>query len=99
MKTVYIADDGKQYASIKEAKEADAKIAEKANKDKIAKAEREAAANKVTEAYKAAAKAKADATKEMQKFIDKYGSFHQTFTGDDAKAFLEDPIDLLFRFF
>lgn len=65
----------------------------------MAKATREKAANEVTDAFKAAAKAKREAIEKLEKFTDKYGSFHQSFSGRDAEDFFETPFDFLFSHF
>lgn len=96
MRTIYEAEDGKQYESEDEAREADKQYLATQKKEELEKTERKEASQKVIDAYKAAAKAKRDAEKEMQKFIDKYGSFHTTLRGDDCKDLFESPIDLFF---
>lgn len=96
MRTIYEAEDGKQYESEDEAREADKQYLAAQKKEDLAKTERKEAAAKVTDAFKAAAKAKKEANKEMQKFLDKYGSFHQSFHGEEAKDFFEDPFDVFF---
>lgn len=99
MRTIYEAEDGKQYESEDEAREADKQYLATRKKEELEKTERKEAAAKVTDAFKAAAKAKREANEEMQKFLDKYGSFHQSFHGEEAKDFFEDPIDVFFNHF
>lgn len=99
MRTIYEAEDGKQYESEDEAREADKQYFAAQKKEELEKTERKEAAAKVTDAFKAAAKAKREANEEMQKFLDKYGSFHETFHGDEAKEFFEDPFDVFFDHF
>lgn len=99
MRTIYEAEDGKQYESEDEAREADKQYLATRKKEELEKAERKEAAAKVTDAFKAAAKAKREANEEMQKFLDKYGSFHETFHGDEAKDFFEDSFDVFFDHF
>lgn len=99
MRTIYEAEDGKQYESEDEAREADKQYLATQKKEELEKTERKEAAVKVTDAFKAAAKAKREANEEMQKFLDKYGSFHETFREDEAKDFFEDPIDVFFNHF
>lgn len=99
MRTIYEAEDGKQYESEDEAREADKQYLATRKKEELEKTERKEAAAKVTDAFKAAAKAKREANEEMQKFLDKYGSFHQSFHGEEAKDFFEDPVDVFFNHF
>lgn len=99
MRTIYEAEDGKQYESEDEAREADKQYLATQKKEELEKTERKEAAAKVTDAFKAAAKAKREANEEMQKFLDKYGSFHQSFHGEEAKDFFEDPVDVFFNHF
>lgn len=99
MRTIYEAEDGKQYESEDEAREADKQYFATQKKEELEKTERKEAAARVTDAFKAAAKAKREANEEMQKFLDKYGSFHETFHGDEAKDFFEDPFDVFFNHF
>lgn len=99
MRTIYEAEDGKQYESENEAREADKQYLATRKKEELEKTERKEAAAKVTDAFKAAAKAKREANEEMQKFLDKYGSFHQSFHGEEAKDFFEDPVDVFFNHF
>ena len=97
MRTIYEAEDGKQYESEDEAREADKQYLATRKKEELEKTERKEAAAKVTDAFKAAAKAKREANEEMQKFLDKYGSFHETFRENEVKDFFEDPIDVFFN--
>lgn len=86
----------KIYNTEDELKKAEFLVSEKKRKDANLKAERETAAKKVEDAFKAAAAAEKAARKELQQFTDKYGSFHKTYHGDEARAFMEDPFLALF---
>lgn len=99
MKTIYESENGKQFETEQEAKEADKQYLAEQKKNEASKAEREQAAAKVTDAFKAAAKAKREAVKELDKFTEKYGSYHKTFYGDEAEDFFESPVDAFFNRF
>lgn len=86
----------KIYNTEDELKKAESLVSEKKRRDANLKAERETAAKKVEDAFKAAAAAEKAARKELQQFTDKYGSFHKTYHGDEARAFMEDPFIALF---
>lgn len=98
MKTIYESESGKQFETEQEAKEADKQYLAEQKKNEAAKEQRKADAQIVTDAFKDAAAAQRKAREEMQEFIDKYGSFHETFTGDEAKDFFTNPFDTLFDF-
>ena len=86
----------KIYNTEDELKKAEFLVTEKKRKEANLKIGRETAAKKVEDAFKAAAAAEKAARKELQQFTDKYGSFHKTYHGDEARAFMEDPFIALF---
>lgn len=98
MRTIYESEDGKTYESEAEAQKADEAYLAKQKKADADKAERKAASQKVTDAYKKAAEANKEARDEMQKFVDKYGNFYMTIHGDSVKDFFNDPFDTFFDF-
>lgn len=79
----------KVYDTEDELKKAELEVSEEQKKKEVAKKERAAAAKDVEDAYKAVAEASRNAEKTLQKFCDKYGTFHKTFTGADADPFLD----------
>lgn len=76
-----------EFYKAKEAKE---------TKEKALKEERKNRANEVSEAYKAYLSAKNNYYKLLKNFVSDYGSYHMTYTGDDANNLLDFPF---FKFF
>lgn len=112
MVKIYSDRTNKFYNSVEEANEAEFKLKEQENLEKIEKerkareekekkervaAERKAAAEKVESARKTFNEARKAYHNELDSFCKKYGSYHYTTDGKDDIPSLYDIFDNLFR--
>ena len=110
---VYSDRTNKFYNSVEEANRAEFELKEKENREKIQKerelalakekkekalAERKAAAETVESARKAFNEARKGYYDELNKFCQKYGTYHYTTDGKDEIPSLFDLFDNLFKF-
>ena len=84
----YSSETGKYYDTEGEAVQADLKVSNERKakdlKEKVKNEQRKADAEKVNKALEAARKAKKEANDLLSDFIDKYGSFHTSYTEKDT---------------